>query len=116
MLDEATSDYNLGHCSGQGVKVQPDSYFAKYFIKEIGPILELGENTLIDQNLKFKYRFLEMLCQESDTLKTIFEPMFENRRKELSYWRVFSRKFYTTFTQVGQGDVDHGILRHRGVD
>ena len=80
MLDEATADFNLGHCSGNGVKVQPKSYFATYFIKGIGPILELGENTLIDQNLKFKYKFMETLCKESDTLKTIFEPMFEDRK------------------------------------
>lgn len=116
MFDEATADFNLGHCCNTGVKVQPNSYFAKYFIKEIGPILELGENTLIDQNLKFKHRFLETLCSESETLKTIFEPMFENRRKELSYWRVFSRKFYTTFTQVVQADPDHGLLRDGSAD
>ena len=95
MIDTVNTQFLIGASGDLKESVTESSLFTTYFIKQIGLILELNGNTLIDQKLKFKYKFLDTLTKESEVLKAIFDPMFEIRKKELSYWLVFSRTMYS---------------------
>lgn len=66
------------------IKISNDSLFAKYFTPNLPTILDLGDNALINDDLTFKYEFMESMVKESIMLKSIYEPMIDAKKKDFA--------------------------------
>lgn len=94
------SDFFNLDSSNTGLSISSDSLFIKTFCQNIVKILEINDPTLVDQKLKFKQDYLQVMYTESNTVKAFYEPMMQTRRTEISYWKTMKKSILQKTIEV----------------